>query len=385
MKLHKIIAAAAVVPVFALCLAACGSTSETSSSGQAGATSSTSTAGNTSPQYTAADVKGGIAVKATPGGKPLHLAWFGFCSCNSYSQSEAQGLQTYLKKLNDGSTFTSFDGNFSATTQVSQIEDAITSQKYNAFVVGPIDGASVVPAVKQAVAAGIKVGAIGYPVGPSFTITDRPQLPGVVMSLVNNPIPDGTVTASRVNALCAGINPCNVVVLTGVRTEAAEGIRYNAVKQTLKPNVKIVSTCDGNFTEAGGLTCMQNALQITRHINVVMTPSGDQMLSGAQQALGAEGIKIGDQNSQGLFKFVGTGADQQAVNEIRAGLWDSSRVYLGDPTLSSIMIQALYANVNGHGAEFPQAFNTDAISPIGPIADKQTLAKDPSFTGEWSN
>jgi ribose transport system substrate-binding protein len=383
MKLHKIIAAAAAVSLLALCLAACGSTSQSSSSSQASATSSASTPGTAAPQYTAAKVKGGIAVKATSGWKPLHLAWFGFCACNSYSQSEAHGLQTDLSKLNDGSTFTSFDSNFSPTTEVNEIEDAVTSHKYNAFVVGPVDGASVVPAVKQAVAAGIKVGALGYPIGPSFTITDRPQVPGVVMSLVNNPIPDGTVTASRVKALCVGKNPCNIVVLTGVRTEAAEGIRYNAVKQTLAPNDKIVSTCDGNFTQSGGFTCMQDALQITRHINVVMTPSGDQMLSGAQKALAGDGIKIGNQNPQGLFKFVGTGADQDAVKEIRAGLWDSSRVYLGYPTVSSIMVMALYANINGHGSEWPQAFDVDAVSPIGPIADKQTLASDPSFAGEW--
>ena len=383
MKLHKATAIASVVPLLALCLAACGSTSQSSSSSQAGATTSASTQGTTAPQYTEARVKGGIAVKATPGWKPLHLAWFGYCTCNSYSQSEAQGLRQALNKLNDGSTFTVFDGKFSPTTQVAQIQDAITSQKYNAFVVGPNDGASVVPGVKQAVAAGIKVGALGYPIGPSFTITDRPQVPGVVMSLVNNPTADGTVTASRVKAICANKNPCNIVELLGVQTQPAETIRYNAVKQTLAPNDKIIATCNGNFTQSGGFTCMQDALQHTRHIDVVMTPSGDQMLSGAQKALAADGIQIGSKNPQGLFQFVGTGASPTSIKAIQAGLFDSSRVYLGYPTLSTIMIMALYANVNGHGSEFPLAFNTDAISPIGPIADKQSLATDPSFAGEW--
>jgi ribose transport system substrate-binding protein len=383
MKLKKATALASAVPLLAMFLAACGSTSQSSSSAQAGATSSASSPATTTAQYSTAQVKSGIPVKATPGWKPLHLAFFGFCECNSYTQSEARGLQTDLNKLNNGSTFTEFDAKFSPTTEVSSIQDAVTSQKYNAFVVGPVDGASVVPAVKQAVAAGIKVAAIGFPIGPNFTITTTAQVPGVVMSLANNPIPDGTVTAGRVKTLCAGSNPCNVVVITGVRTEPSEALRYNAVKQTLAPNDKIISTCDGKYTESGGLTCMQNALQITRHINVVMTPSGDQMLSGAQKALAADGIKIGDQNPQGLFKFVGTGASQEAVKQIRAGLWDSSRVYLGYPTLSSIMVMALYANINGHGSEFPQGYDMDAISPIGASADKQTLTSHPSFAGEW--
>lgn len=383
MKVKNTAALALAVPMVALCLAACGSTSETSSSAQAEATSSASSPATPTAQYSTARVKGGIPVKATPGWKPLHLAFFGFCECNSYSQSEAQGLQRAVNELHDGSTFTQFDGKFAPTTQVSEIQDAVTSQKYNAFVVGPIDGAAVVPAVRQAVAAGIKVGALGFPIGPSFTNTTTPQVPGVVMSLANNPVADGTVTASRVKALCAKIDPCNVVVMMGVRTEPSEVLRYNAVKQTLAPNDKIVSTCNGNYTDAGGVTCIQDALQITRHINVVMSPSGDQMLAGAQKALAAEGIKIGDQNRQGLFKFVGTGASVAATKEVRSGLWAADRVYLGSPTVSSIMVMALDANINGHGSEFPEGYNTDAISPIGPIADTHTLKADPSFAGEW--
>jgi ribose transport system substrate-binding protein len=374
--------AGAAALLLALGLAACGSSSNEPSSTPASSTPGSGAATTSQKQFTAADVKGGVDVKAVAGWKPLHVAFFGYCSCNSYTQTEAQGMEKELKKLNDGSNLTFFNGNYSPSTQANQIADAITSQKYNAFIILPIDGASVVPAVKQAIAAGINVGQMSFPIGSDLTITDRPQVPGVVMSLLNTPVSDGQVTGARTATLCEGKNPCNVLVLTGPSVPS-EGVRLKAVKNELTPNVKIVSTCDGKFTAAGGFKCMQDALQITKDIHVVMSPSSDSELVGAQKALAAVGIKIGDENPQGLFKFVGLGASQAAVKEIRAGRWDSSRTWLGYPTLSSIMIQSLYDHVNGRGSQWPEGFNLDEISPIGSLANKESLDADTSFQGEW--
>lgn len=334
-------------------------------------------------KITAAQVKGGVKVHSQPGDKPLHLAFFGLCACNPYTAGQARGVQKAVKALGNGSTYTFFDGKFLAQPQVNQIQDAVTSGKYNAFVILPNDSAAVVPVVKQAIAKGIKVGALTFPVGPSYTITDRAQVPGVVMSLVNNPVTDGLVTATRTNELCAGKNPCNVVVMMGVRTISWELQRYNAVKKTFTKNIHIVNVCDGKFLQDGGFKCMQDSLQITKDIDVVMTPSGDEMLTGAQKALAAQGIKIGNQNSDGKFKFTGLGASTDSVDQVKKGLWDSTRVFLGDPTIDTIVVQALSDHVNGRGAQWPTAFSTDLVSPIGPEVTPETLKKVPSFKGEW--
>jgi ribose transport system substrate-binding protein len=371
--------AGAAALALTLGLAACGSSSDAPSPTPAAGGAAASTG---QPRHTAADVKGGVEVKPVAGWKPLKVAFFGYCSCNSYTKTEAQGIQQELNKLNNGSTLTFFNANYSPSTQANQIADAVTSQKYNAFVILSVDGASVVPAVKQAVAAGIKVGQMSFPIGTNLTNREQPQVAGVAMSLLNSPVSDGEITGARTEALCKGKNPCNVLVLLGPSVPS-EALRYKAVKAALGPNVKIVSTCDGKYTAAGGFACMQDALQVTKAIDVVMSPSSDSELVGAQKALTAAGIAIGDQNPQGLFKFVGLGASQTAVKEIRAGRWDSSRVWLGSPTLSSIMVGSLYAHINGHGAEWPQAFDLDKISPIGSLANKQSLAADPSFQGEW--
>jgi ribose transport system substrate-binding protein len=370
----SLIAAAMLATV----VAGCGSSASTSSSGSA------STAATTSqPTKTAAQVKGGVAIKSTPGDKPLHVAFFGQCACNAYAASEGKAVEAAVKRLGNGSTYTFFDGRFSVETQVNEIQDAITSGKYNAFVILPISGAAVAPVARRAVDEGIAVGAEAFPIGPSYTVTDRAQIPGVAMSLVNNPNDDGTVTASRANELCEGKDPCNAIVMLGDRTQPSEALRLDAVKRTLKPNVKLVNVCDGAYTQEGGFRCMQDALQVSDDVDVVLTPSGDQMLSGAQKALAVGGIRIGDENADGKFKFVGLGASEDAVRQIRSGLWDSSRVWLGGPTVSTIMVASLNDHVNGRGSAWPEAFAADQISPIGAIANRESLARDPSFRGEW--
>jgi ribose transport system substrate-binding protein len=361
-------------------VAGCGSSDSTSSPSSAPATAATK---SSAPTKTAAEVKGGAVVKAMAGDKPLHVAFFGQCACNAYAASEGKAVETAVKQLGNGSTYTFFDGKFSVSTQVNGIQDAITSKKYNAFVILPISGAAVVPSVRRATQEGIKVGAEAFPIGPSYTETDRAQVPGVLMSLVNNPNDDGSVTAGRANELCEGKDPCNVVVMLGDRTQPSEALRLDAIKKTIKPNVKLVNVCDGKYTQDGGFKCMQDALQVNKDIDVVLTPSGDQMLSGAQKALTAAGTKIGKQNAQGKFKFVGLGASEDAVKQIRAGLWDSSRVWLGGPTISTIMIAALNDHLNGRGDAWPESFPADKISPVGAIANEKSLAADPSFKGEW--
>jgi ribose transport system substrate-binding protein len=364
--------------LLALGVAACGSDEPSSTP----AVNTPAPAAKSDNQFTAADVKGGVNVKPVAGSKPLKVAFFGYCSCNSYTQTEAEGMKKELEKLNDGSRLTFFNGNYSASTQANQIADAVTSQQYNAFIILAIDGASVVPAVKQAVAAGIKVGQMSFAIGKDVRNIDTPQVPGLTMSLLNSPVSDGQVTGARTQALCEGKNPCNVLALLGPSVPS-ETLRMNAVKEELGSNVKLVSTCNGQFTAAGGFKCMQDALQVTKDIHVVMSPSSDSELVGAQKALRAVGINIGEENPDGLFRFVGLGASQAAVKEIRAARWDSSRTWLGYPTLSSIMIQSLYDHVNGRGSQWPQGFNLDEISPIGSLANKESLKADPSFAGEW--
>ena len=75
------------------------------------------------------------------------VAFFGFAAANSFAQATWKGVQQAAKACGASTKF--FDPNFNSQTQVSQIQDAITTGQYQVFVVQANDGNAVVPAVRQ--------------------------------------------------------------------------------------------------------------------------------------------------------------------------------------------------------------------------------------------
>ena len=65
-------------------------------------------------------------------GKVKAVAFFGFAAANSFAQATWAGVKQAAEQA--GVTAKFFDPNFNAQTQVSQIQDAITSGQYQAFV-----------------------------------------------------------------------------------------------------------------------------------------------------------------------------------------------------------------------------------------------------------
>src|SRR5919201_2963366 len=65
--------------------------------------------------------------------KVKKVAFFGFAAANSFAQATWSGVQQAAKACNASAKF--FDPNFNAQTQVSQIQDAITTGQYQVFIV----------------------------------------------------------------------------------------------------------------------------------------------------------------------------------------------------------------------------------------------------------
>ena len=105
---------------------------------------------------------------AAPAGSPAEygVAWF----CEVLNESNKLYTDNWKKNLeaideaDDSFIFTSidvFDANSSTETQISQIETAIASGKYQTFVINPNDTNGLVPAYEEAMNAGINVVDIG--------------------------------------------------------------------------------------------------------------------------------------------------------------------------------------------------------------------------------
>jgi ribose transport system substrate-binding protein len=73
-------------------------------------------------------------------GKKLNIAFFDLGTNTTWTVAQNTAVQSQAKKI--GASVTEFDGNFDPQAQYSQVQTALTSGKYNAVIVNPVDGQS---------------------------------------------------------------------------------------------------------------------------------------------------------------------------------------------------------------------------------------------------
>jgi ABC-type sugar transport system substrate-binding protein len=116
-----------------------------------------------------------------------------------------------------------------------------------------------------------------------------------------------------------------------------------------------------------------NALTANPNINAVIT-GGDQMTEGAQIALQAAGIK-----PSSLY-LTGEGGTTYAIKDVRDGTWSTD--YVNFPvTMGQEAVTQLMNKLTGKKV---QTWVNANDGPTTAYATQKTLAKTPSFTGEWA-
>jgi ribose transport system substrate-binding protein len=287
------------------------------------------------------------------------VAFFGFAAANSFAQATWAGVQDTAKKNKVSAKF--FDPAFNAQTQVSQIQDAITTGRYQAFVVQANDGNSVIPAIKQALKAGISVVAEFTPVGSRYD-TIKPPIAGI--SFVGEaPTWNGKTLGQLGIQACKGLNPCNVAYLEGFKALPLDNARTGAVKKQLATakNVKLVADVEGGYTQASGLKAAQDVLQAHPDVNVIIGSS--QAIEGAQQAVKSAG-------KEGKIKLIGNGGSCQAVAGVRSGKWFATYVL---PERSAGAKATQIAIDRANGKKVPVSFDTRQLQ--NPAGTKANLGK----------
>ena len=119
------------VPLAMTVLAACGSTA--SSTGASGASSS----GGTWKTETVS-VGGGRTITVQG---PPHIAYFPAGNLNTYLDIRQQAIKAAVAKI-PGASVTIYNADWDATTQVNMIQNAISSGKFNAFIVDTDDASA---------------------------------------------------------------------------------------------------------------------------------------------------------------------------------------------------------------------------------------------------
>jgi ribose transport system substrate-binding protein len=315
---------------------------------------------------------GGGEAAAEESGEKLKLALFVPLK-NSYVDSVIQATTTEAEKL--GGTVEVFDANFDGAAQLSQIQDAIASQKFNAFIVYPLDAAGVVPGVEEALAADIKVGVETTPVGKDASTAD-PQVEGISVSSVNPPALDGESMATAVLEACGDRDPCNVLHVAGdfafyYDVGFAEGLE----KGLEGSPAKLVQTVKGQYQADPAFNAVRDALQARDDIHVV-TSTSDVMMGGAERAVTEAGL---EPNPDGGVALIGNGGSAVAAEGIEKGTWWGSVVWLPDVS-SKRNVEALNDAINGKETNPPGVYTTEELSPIGLFLRPDNAAE---FEAQW--
>jgi ribose transport system substrate-binding protein len=301
-----------------------------------------------------------------PQSAKLSIGFFGFAKANSFAQATWAGVQQYAQAHN--ATATIVDSNKDGPTQVNELQDAVTSKRYNVVIVQANDGTAMVQPVRQAIAAGITVVIEFTPVGGQYN-TAAPQVPGTI-NIVDPPTVNGQGLAKLGLEACKTVTAgkCQVAYLQGFADYPLDTARTNAAVAALKAGgVTVISNLVGGYTQDSGRAAMQDLLQAHPNVNVVIGSS--QAIEGAAPL--AKGKKIA---------FVGNGGSTQAFAGVMSGQW------FGDydvPEKAEGALAAQYGLEKARGKSVPDAtVACQALTTFSCLGTKQTLQ---GLTADYSD
>ena len=285
-------------------------------------------------------------------------------AANTYWTAELQGARDVAKKYGNVK-LTVYDAQFNTQKQVNQLRDALISNKFDAWFIGPNDGGPLTPLIRQAIKKGVKVGCTLVPCGPNIRNAGV-QIPGQTAFAGLGFYPNGQLLGSGVLQGCRGKNPCEVAWLPGLPELPLEKARTDGLYSIIKKNkaIKVVSVQAGGYLAAPALKATQNILQAHSGVDVIVS-SGDQMIDGAYRAIRLAGIP------DGRIKLYGNGCTFEAKRLIQQGKQAGCSVYL-PRTEAKIVVDLLVRAVNGEQIR-SRSIDPLTASPIGPFGTKANI------------
>ena len=306
---------------------------------------------------------------------PIRIAVFHPVLGNTYTKAVSDGVEDSAARLGGTVAVFGSDPPFDATSQSNQIQDAIISGNYDAFVIYAVDGNAVVPDVEDSIAAGITVVAADVVIGPDAR-TYEPY--GDIVSYVGRTgIDHGTFLGELLVRACAEVEdtPCEIGYLNGVQAMTIDQDRVEAIAAVLAdhPDIEIVANQEAFYLQDMGYEVAQNMLQANPGIDVFGT-SGDQMMLGTEQA-------VIDADLEGQIILVGNGTGERGYEAIKEGLWFGGYAdipYTMGQIAGEIAIKAV------RGEDVPRFVKNDEQKPPlpqdGPIITQDNIDQ---FKPQW--
>jgi ABC-type sugar transport system substrate-binding protein len=359
--------------------AALGCTSALLLSGCAVDQSGTAAGGSDSTEAAAGDRawnEGGAVTVPTPAeesGKDVNIMFTGFGQDNNLANAFAEAVVDEAKLYGATAEFAG-PPTYDPVAQSTLLCDAATSGRYEAIVMQTIDSASIVECAKQAVAAGIDIVTIEFPIGPDVT-ADELQLEGIVAQIREDVVGIATAQADAAIKTCKDVDPCKVGIGWGVRSLAFDAAKVDPLISTLSKhdNIEVACQADAGYTEDQGRTVVADCLSANPDLDLLIMGS-DESAHGAELAIADAGKSFG--LAENDIKIIGAYARKYGVQQIIDGKWVMST--FSRPNADGRAAVDLILAHRG-GAEVPENINSQDLDRVGLTIYPETVGEVPNI------
>jgi ribose transport system substrate-binding protein len=292
---------------------------------------------------------------------------------NDYANAFVDGATASADK--DGNAaITTFVANFDPQLQLSQCQDAITSRKYKALVIEPVDGVNMGMCAEDAVAAGLAVVAIAVPIGPRND-TIEPQIKGLTATVAVSAKDYGVAAADSVVAACAGINPCKVGYLYGTKGFAYDTTRRKAADDIFAghPNIKIVAEGESKFDQTTTINVVTDMMRAHPDLDVLLSVQDPVPVIAGLDSVGA----------LGKVKLYASGSSDAAIKTVVDGKTDGLTVLMPRSEAlrgTQIAIDAARGKAPERNAINPWT-DLSSVGPSGQVTKKNAAGFPHQFVG----
>jgi len=236
----------------------------------------------------------------------VRIAYLSFAVANTYDAPMLAAAKAAA--ATGGGKITVFDANNDPKKQFAQLQTAASSGQYDAIMVQPIFGTSLIGEVEKAIKKGIKVVNLDQILGPNLT-TDANQVPGLSGNVVQVPSVIGTQQGKLVVQACTQkhLNPCKVGYMYDIKASSLDIAIRKAYEQVVKSHSSIKQLAEGEdfFTPAKGRAAVQTMLQAHPDINLIV--ASDQGIEGAVQVVSKNVVLVGYGGSAAAQRGIATG------------------------------------------------------------------------------
>jgi ribose transport system substrate-binding protein len=329
---------------------------------------------NRKTRWLLAPAVGSLAIAATLTGfssvaaatTPLKIAYMSYVN-NSYDTPMIAAAQAEATKL--GATMTVFDAAATPATQVTQLQDVVSSGSYTGVLLQPIYPAAEISEVQAVIAAKIPVVNMDQILGTNYKNTGI-QVPGLDGNVVFAPATIGTQLGVYTNMACGKLKNCQIALIhnyLGYEPDLQVTTSFKAALAAHKAD-KVVAEADAAYSQATATTKVEDILTANPHINVIA--GSDQDCEGAQTALKLDHFKH--------IKLVCYGGSKAAVAGIKSGLWtaDIAQLPATEGRLGMAMLVKAIQTGKGQGSQ----------NPVAKLANKGVVLKSnvSKFHAEWA-